>query len=222
LLNLAGGGDSTLGTSHYKTVSNSSDDDDIEVMEAADENESDEPMSKTDSSDDNDDGHNTNIKTPPNDTSPTEAYVESPAKGRKRRLQELEDFVKSKSASDVKGILKGSTPSSGTKAVKLAAAVEMTEKESSCDPVYHEDIYGRLRDEHGNVVSPNEEGTTGSTGAYVPPGKRQKLAEEAALSGIESTDRSKHRVDQLTRQVKGQINRSDLARLLLHLLCVFC
>ena len=51
----------------------------------------------------------------------------------------------------------------------------------------------------------------GKGGAYIPPGKRQKLAEESAASSRDkSSDESKHRVEMLTRRVKGQINRLDL------------
>jgi len=155
----------------------------------------------------------------------TKTAAESPVATRKRRLQELEEFVKSKSATDVKGILKGSTSSSatGTKLVKFAAEKKTANASDSVPtvPTYHEDIYGRLRDEHGNIVNPDEVGMAsvtvgGQVGAYVPPGKRQKLAEESGSRGIDmSTDESKQRVEKLTRQIKGQINRSDLAWLLL-------
>ena len=62
----------------------------------------------------------------------------------------------------------------------------------------HEDIYGRLKDGHGNVVESLPAGA-----AYIPPGKRQ-LHSAAVIDGGEKNIR----VDiMLMRQLKGQINR---------------
>jgi len=196
------------------------DDDDDDEEQEQEESASDggsEPASddsdKDDSIDDDDDDDDS---TPPlKHTSAAKTAAGSAAESRKRRLQELEDFVKSKSAGNVKGILKSSTPSSAsaTKLVKFAAEknAENDSDSRAVAPVYHEDIYGRLRDERGNVVNPDDVGVTGAqVGAYVPPGKRQKLAEDSASRSIEkSTDEHRQKVEMLTRQIKGQINRSD-------------
>ena len=195
------------------------DDDDDSEEEAVDDLSEEDAAGGSESSDDDrgdsDSDDDDDNKTPPKNTSAAKAAVGSPVE-RRNRLQELENFVKSKSASNVKGILKGSTPSpaSETKVVKFAADLK-TDNDSDT-PVYREDIYGRLRDQHGNIVHPDEVGVTGGqVGSYVPPGKRLKLAEESASSNIDkssssidkSADESKQRVEMLTRQVKGQINR---------------
>lgn len=58
-----------------------------------------------------------------------------------------------------------------------------------------EDIYGRLRDDHGNVVP-----ETKLSGAYIPPAKRLEMAE---------SDDSKRRLklERLKKQLKGLVNR---------------
>lgn len=53
-----------------------------------------------------------------------------------------------------------------------------------------EDIYGRLRDSKGNIVS---------TGVYVPPAKRRQLEE--------GNEARKERLNRLKKQLKGQLNR---------------
>lgn len=55
-----------------------------------------------------------------------------------------------------------------------------------------EDIYGRLRDEEGNVVKPK-------TGAYVPPGKRLLMAGDDGKKKIQ--------MERLNKQLKGLVNR---------------
>jgi len=197
------------------------DDDDDEEQEESASTSGSEPTSddsdKDDSNDNNDDDDDGDDDSEPllKHTSAAKTAVGSAAESRKRRLQELEDFVKSKSASSVKGILKSSTPSSASavKLVKFAAKKNADDdlESRAAAPVYHEDIYGRLRDERGNIVNPDDVAVTGGqVGAYVPPGKRQKLAEESASRSIEkSTDENRQRVEMLTRQIKGQINRSD-------------
>lgn len=62
-----------------------------------------------------------------------------------------------------------------------------------------EDIYGRLRDKHGNVVAPG-------TGAYVPPAKRLQAAQ-----GEDAKQRLL--VERTKRQIKGLINRLSEANL---------
>jgi hypothetical protein len=62
----------------------------------------------------------------------------------------------------------------------------------SSDMVLKEDIYGRLRDKAGNVV-------TATTGSYVPPGKRLEAA------GMD--EKKKWQLDRLNKQVKGLVNR---------------
>ena len=226
-----GGRGTTIKSSQRKKVSNSRDsgvdqsdvdgddnkdkdesDEDSEV--AASGSENDETSSEVDSSDD-DDGDGDNEDDNPKNTSAAaaaETALRSPTESRKRRLRELEDFVESESGSNVKGILKRSASSdaSRTKLVKFAAD-KKTDTDSDSRPIYREDIYGRLRDEHGNVVNPDDVDVIGGHGGtYVPPGKRQKLAEESGPGSIDkSADESKQRVEKLTRQVKGQINRLD-------------
>jgi len=194
----------------------------VEEEEEEDTDTEDQEDAATDSesesaSNDDTDSDNDNDELTPGNTSAAKTAVGSPAENRKRRLQELEDFVKSKSASDVKGILKSSAPSSAgsSKLVKFSADENTDTDSRPAAPVYREDIYGRLRDEHGNVVNPDEVGVAGGQGgAYVPPGKRRKLAEEAESCGTDkSTSESKQRVEVLTRQVKGQINRSAFVQL---------
>jgi len=60
-----------------------------------------------------------------------------------------------------------------------------------------EDIYGRLRDSSGNVV-------TGGT--YVPPARRREL-----LEGADESTARQLRLDKLKKQLKGQLNRSALS-----------
>lgn len=238
-----GGHGTTIKSSQRKKVSNSRDsgvdqsdvdgddnkdkdesDEDSEV--AASGSENDETSSEVDSSDD-DDGDGDNEDDNPKNTSAAtaaETALRSPTESRKRRLRELEDFVKSESGSNVKGILRRSASSdaSRTKLVKFAAD-KKTDTDSDSRPIYREDIYGRLRDEHGNVVNPDDVGVIGGHGGtYVPPGKRRKLAEESGPGSIDkSADESKQRVEKLTRQVKGQINRLDFVWLFtLQFFCV--
>ncbi|KAK3101352.1 hypothetical protein FSP39_002929 [Pinctada imbricata] len=64
-------------------------------------------------------------------------------------------------------------------------------------PVYKEDIYGRLRDEEGNIVpSPAAAG-----GKYVPPGKRLQLAG--------GDQKKKVQLERLKKQLKGLVNRAS-------------
>jgi len=190
---------------------------DSEDTEGAASNSEDEPAidgDKSDSDDGDDSDDDDDTKPPLKSTSAAKAAVGPAADSRKRRLQELEDFVKSTSAGNVKGILKGSTLSSASSTKLVTFAADKTTNSDSDShpsvPIYREDIYGRLRDEHGNVVNPDEVGVaSGQVGAYVPPAKRQKLPEESGSRDIDkSTSESKQRVEMLTRQVKGQINRS--------------
>jgi len=194
-----------------------------DTEDSATSNSEDEPANHGDESDSDDDDDEDDRKPPLKNTSAAKTVVGPAAESRKRRLQELEDFVESTSTSNVKGILRGSTPSSAnsTKLVTFA-----TDEKTECDsdsrpsaPVYHEDIYGRLRDEHGNVVNPDDVGVAGrQVGAYVPPAKRQKLAEESGSCDIDkASSESKQRVEMLTRQVKGQINRSDFPNFVISL-----
>ena len=68
-----------------------------------------------------------------------------------------------------------------------------------------EDIYGRLRDSKGNVV-------TGQT--YVPPARRREMLEDSAMDGAR-----RERLVRLKRQLKGQLNRlsdSNMASIMNH------
>jgi len=58
-----------------------------------------------------------------------------------------------------------------------------------------EDIYGRLRDSEGNIV-------TKATGSYVPPAKRFAMANTM-------DEKNKLKVGRLKKQLKGLINRFD-------------
>lgn len=58
-----------------------------------------------------------------------------------------------------------------------------------------EDIYGRLRDSEGNIV-------TKATGSYVPPAKRFAMADTM-------DEKNKLKVERLKKQLKGLINRFD-------------
>lgn len=139
----------------------------------------------------------------------------SDADEKTRRLKALADFVGTASSeeAEVKGILKDkSRTSSKNKDPKqvqfsvLSPNVRTDNKDvvTSADEDLHEDIYGRLRDERGNVV-----GTVGdqqsSGGVYVPPGKRQQQLERKT-EGEDETRKSLANV-MLLRQLKGQINR---------------
>ena len=56
-----------------------------------------------------------------------------------------------------------------------------------------EDIYGRLRDEEGNIVKP------ANTGAYVPPARR--------LMMTQGDEKKKAQLERLKKQLKGLVNR---------------
>ena len=56
-----------------------------------------------------------------------------------------------------------------------------------------EDIYGRLRDEEGNIVKP------ANTGAYVPPARR--------LMMTQGDEKKKVQLERLKKQLKGLVNR---------------
>ena len=63
------------------------------------------------------------------------------------------------------------------------------------DTVYKEDIYGRLRDEEGNVVE-----NSGNVESYIPPGKRLALDK--------TTDQKKKlELERMNRKLKGLVNR---------------
>ncbi|XP_064614113.1 nucleolar MIF4G domain-containing protein 1-like [Liolophura sinensis] len=78
-----------------------------------------------------------------------------------------------------------------------------SEREIISEPkvTLREDIYGRLRDEDGNVVP-----ETKLSGAYIPPAKRLEMAE---------SDDSKRRLklDRLKKQLKGLVNRVSEANI---------
>ena len=63
------------------------------------------------------------------------------------------------------------------------------------DAAYKEDIYGRLRDEEGNVVE-----NSGNVGSYVPPGKRLALAKA-------TDEKKKLELERMKKKLKGLINR---------------
>ena len=69
-----------------------------------------------------------------------------------------------------------------------------SDNSETVEPKYKEDIYGRLRDEEGNVIDEPPE-----RGAYVPPAKRALLSD--------NDGRRKQQLDRIQRQLKGLINR---------------
>ena len=71
-------------------------------------------------------------------------------------------------------------------------ASDKEEKEEA--PKYKEDIYGRLRDAAGNLVSEKQ-----TTAAYVPPGKRLQMAE--------GDEKNRIKLERLRKQLKGLLNR---------------
>ena len=78
------------------------------------------------------------------------------------------------------------------------------ENEEQTDLSLKEDIYGRLRDSEGNIV-------TKATGSYVPPAKRFALADTM-------DEKNKLKVERLKKQLKGLINRFDTYILTIFLL----
>ena len=68
------------------------------------------------------------------------------------------------------------------------------EEEKEEAPKYKEDIYGRLRDAAGNLVSEKQ-----TTAAYVPPGKRLQMAE--------GDEKNRIKLERLRKQLKGLLNR---------------
>lgn len=84
-------------------------------------------------------------------------------------------------------------------------------------PDIWEDIYGRKRDKDGNVIK--EEDTQITTGKYIPPHLRARLAAEAANSSTEGEMDPKRREKllQLKRLLKGQLNRLSEANM--HKIC---
>jgi len=207
---VADGDDIAANPSQHEKTNDHRDEDDDDMSDEASEaaassSDSDEQSSDDDERDDKDEEFDDETQ-----KNVLPARTTSPSEGRKRRLQEHEDSVKLESESNIRGILRGSTssPAAGNKRVKFTAN-KNTDSDSDSHPVYREDIYGRLRDKHGNIVNPDEvDATTGQVGMYVPPGKRQKLVEESGSCSIDkSSGESKQRVEKLTRQVKGQINR---------------
>lgn len=79
-----------------------------------------------------------------------------------------------------------------------------------------EDIYGRKRDKDGNII---KEDTQSTTGKYIPPHMRARLAAEAANgSGDGEMDpKRREKLLQLKRLLKGQFNRLSEANM--HKIC---
>ena len=75
---------------------------------------------------------------------------------------------------------------------------EIEEVVPSKKPRFTEDIYGRLRDAGGNVVSGHDMSTQG--GSYVPPGRRKELAGS-------QDEKKKFELERMRKQLKGLINR---------------
>ena len=69
------------------------------------------------------------------------------------------------------------------------------EEAGDVDDNYKEDIYGRLRDKDGNVVTKKS-----VTGAYVPPGKRLEMA-------TTQNEKKRIEIERLKKQLKGFVNR---------------
>ena len=75
---------------------------------------------------------------------------------------------------------------------------ELVEVVPSKKARFTEDIYGRLRDDVGNVVSGHDTLTQG--GSYVPPGRRKELAGS-------QDEKKKFELERMRKQLKGLINR---------------
>ncbi|XP_071158914.1 nucleolar MIF4G domain-containing protein 1-like [Mytilus edulis] len=67
------------------------------------------------------------------------------------------------------------------------------------EPTLKEDIYGRLRDSQGNIV-------TAATGSYIPPGKRLAMSDTM-------DEKKKLKMERLKKQLKGLINRTSEANM---------
>lgn len=77
-----------------------------------------------------------------------------------------------------------------------------------------EDIYGRKRDKDGNIIKENAVEAE-STGKYIPPHLRARLAAEAANGSSENgmDPKRKEKLMRLKRLLKGQLNRLSEANM---------
>ncbi|MCL4125053.1 UNVERIFIED_CONTAM: hypothetical protein GTU68_015473, partial [Idotea baltica] len=65
---------------------------------------------------------------------------------------------------------------------------------------YHEDIYGRLRDKEGKIVSAPEVASKETNGKYIPPAMRK-------LMELNNDEKKKEQLAALQRRLKGLLNR---------------
>lgn len=80
-------------------------------------------------------------------------------------------------------------------------------------PDIWEDIYGRKRDKDGNIIKDNAVEAQ-STGKYIPPHLRARLATEADGNGESDMDpKRKEKLMRLKRLLKGQLNRLSEANM---------
>lgn len=79
-------------------------------------------------------------------------------------------------------------------------------------PDIWEDIYGRKRDKDGNIIKEISNDTQ-STGKYIPPHLRARLAEGNAEDDSGMDPKRKEKLMQLKRLLKGQLNRLSEANM---------
>lgn len=73
-------------------------------------------------------------------------------------------------------------------------------KENAEDKGLTEDIYGRLRDKQGNIITWKDTETTGEGGRYIPPALRK-------LTALNQSKEKKEQLAALKRTLKGLVNR---------------
>lgn len=94
--------------------------------------------------------------------------------------------------------------------------VGITDGSNAEKPKLWEDIYGRKRDQDGNVI--NEDTAPNAETKYVPPHMRARLAAEAAAgnataSDVEMDPKRKEKLMRLKKLLKGNLNRLSEANM---------
>lgn len=94
------------------------------------------------------------------------------------------------------------------------ASEQSEDSESEKKPDVWEDIYGRTRDKDGNIIKEQAPVVT-SSGKYVPPHMRARLAAEASTGDAEGDmdPKRKEKLMRLKRLLKGQLNRLSEANM---------
>jgi hypothetical protein len=206
----------------FFTVDEDDEDDDDDGDDDNDDDDDDADIGDEDNIEDGDDSRQKIDKK-------SELCSKSDADAKTRRLKALADFVgmSSSEGAEVKGILKSKSKTSSKnkdpKQVQFSVSSPDTLADNkgqatSADNNLHEDIYGRLRDERGNVVETlSSRQSSGSV--YVPPGKRQQ--QMGSKTEVEDEMRQSQANVMLIRQLKGQINRLILRGFVMFTLCTF-